>query len=121
MSSRAPIGYLAIAEIPVAINQGFIALICNLGLPNHYVIHWLRENMETIESRANGTTFLEISKANFRPIPALVPPEPIQRRFTEIVGKLHGMIVANARESRTLAAIRDALLPKLMAGEIRVG
>ena len=121
MSSRAPVGYLAIAEIPVAINQGFIALICDRDLPNYYVLHWLRENMESIVNRANGTTFLEISKANFRPIPALVPPEPILRRFTEIAGKLHGMIVANARESLTLAVLRDSLLPKLMSGELRVG
>ncbi len=121
MSSRAPIGYLAISEIPVAINQGFIAVICDRELPNHYVLHWLRENMEVVESRANGTTFLEISKANFRPIPALVPPEPILQRFTELAGKLHEMIIANARESLTLAAIRDALLPKLMSGEVRVG
>ena len=120
MSSRAPVGYLALAEIPVAINQGFIAMICDEGLPNHYVLHWLRENMETIESRANGTTFLEIIKANFRPIRALVPPEPILQRFTQVAGKLHKMMVANARESLTLATIRDALLPKLLSGEIRV-
>ena len=120
MSSRAPVGYLAIAEMPVAINQGFIALICDRGLPNYYVLHWLRENMESIVNRANGTTFLEISKANFRPIPALVPSDPVLRRFTQVAGKLQGMIVANVRESRTLAAIRDTLLPKLMSGEIRV-
>ena len=42
MSSRAPIGYLAITEIPVTVNQGFIAMICGGPLPNHYVLHWAR-------------------------------------------------------------------------------
>ena len=40
LSSRAPIGYLAITEVPVSINQGAIAMICNKDLPNHYVLYW---------------------------------------------------------------------------------
>ena len=85
LSSRAPIGYTAIADIPVAVNQGFIALICDGPLPNYYVIEWVRENMDTIEGNANGTTFMEISKKNFRPIPAVVPPPPVVEKFVEIV------------------------------------
>jgi type I restriction enzyme S subunit len=120
MSSRAPIGYLAISEIPVAINQGFMAMHCDKGFSNYYVIQWLRENMETIISHANGTTFLEISKSSFRLIPAILPPEPIVKKFSEIAGKLHARIVANAKESKNLAAIRDTLLPQLLSGELRV-
>jgi type I restriction enzyme, S subunit len=120
MSSRAPVGYLAISEIPVAINQGFMAMHCNKGFPNYYVIQWLRENMETIISHANGTTFLEISKSSFRLIPAILPPEPIVRRFSEIAGKLHARIVANVKESKNIATIRDTLLPQLLSGELRV-
>lgn len=77
LSSRAPIGYLAIADMPVAVNQGFIAMVCDGELPNHYVLHWARENMGIIEGRANGTTFLEISKANFRPIHVVVPTQDV--------------------------------------------
>lgn len=120
LSSRAPVGYLAIIEIPVAINQGFIAMLCDKGFPNYYVIQWLRENMDTIISHANGTTFLEISKSSFRAIPALLPPEPLLSRFTEFAGKWHMLIVNNVHESRNLASMRDALLPKLLSGEIRV-
>jgi len=58
LSSRAPIGYLAITEIPVAVNQGFIAMICNGDLPNYYVLAWVHENMDTILGNANGTTFM---------------------------------------------------------------
>ncbi len=120
LSSRAPIGYLAIAEIPVAVNQGFIAMVCNGELPNYYLLYWARQNMDTIVANANGTTFLEISKKNFRPIPVVVPSEKVVAAFVGIVQPLHERVVNNLKESRTLAAIRDALLPKLMSGEIRV-
>lgn len=120
LSSRAPIGYLAIAQIPVAVNQGFIAMICNKRLSNVFVWLWTQANIETIHQKANGSTFQEISKANFRPIPlALASPELLSA-FDEIVRPLFDRIVANEKESRDLAAIRDYLLPKLMSGEVRV-
>ena len=74
LSSRAPVGYTALAKVPVAVNQGFIAMACDGPLPPHYVLHWTRSALEEIKSRASGTTFPEISKTAFRPIPALVPP-----------------------------------------------
>jgi type I restriction enzyme S subunit len=76
--------------------------------------------METIIGSANGTTFLEISKANFRPIQVLVPPESILVAFVAQVDPLHRRVVSNLKESRTLAALRDTLLPKLISGEVRV-
>jgi type I restriction enzyme S subunit len=120
LSSRAPIGYLVIAEVPVAINQGFIAMICDGSLPNHYVRLWTKTNMDAIEGRANGTTFMEISKGNFRSLPVIVPPKPMLDDFQKQVEPLHRRVVSNLKESRTLAALRDALLPKLLSGELRV-
>lgn len=121
LSSRAPIGYLAIAETPVAINQGFIAMICDKALSNHYVLRWAETSMDIIKGNANGTTFQEISKGNFRPIFVLVPPLEILDAFNMLAAPLHEEIVNNERESRTLAETRDALLPKLVSGEIRIG
>lgn len=120
LSSRAPIGYLVISEIPVAVNQGFIALVCDKTLPNYFVRLWLKNNMEAIEGRANGTTFMEISKTNFRPLPVVVPPPSRLAEFTNQVEPLQRRVVSNLKESRTLAALRDALLPKLLSGELRV-
>lgn len=120
LSSRAPIGYLAIAEIPVAVNQGFIAMRCTGPLPNYYVLLWTRENMPEIIAKANGTTFLEISKTNFRPINALVPDERVLAQFVAHVGPLFQKMSANLRESATLASTRDVLLPKLLSGEVTV-
>jgi type I restriction enzyme S subunit len=118
LSSRAPIGYLATTEIPVAINQGFVAMICTRELTNHYVRLWANDNMDEILSRAGGTTFAEISKRAFRPIPVLVPSRPVIEAFTAFVEPLHRRVVGHLRESRVLTKLRDTLFPKLMSGEI---
>ena len=120
LSSRAPIGYMAIAEIPTAINQGFIAMKCNQSLPNLFVLFWCKERMDLILGNANGSTFQEISKSNFRPIPVIVPSQNILDVFLETATPLFRQIVENLKESRTLAALRDLLLPKLLSGELRV-
>jgi type I restriction enzyme S subunit len=73
-----------------------------------------------IVGRANGTTFLEISKSNFRPIPVAAPPTDAMKAFDAHVRPMYNRVVANTRQSRTLAAIRDTLLPKLMSGEVAV-
>ena len=120
LSSRAPIGYLAIAEVPTAINQGFIAMKCDGVLPNVYVLQWCRESMDAIVGNAIGSTFQEISKNNFRPPRVIVPSDPVLTSFTRLAGSFYRQMVQNERESRTLSALRDALLPKLIAGELRV-
>lgn len=120
LSSRAPIGYIAMTTIPVAINQGFIAIICNKKIPNYFVINWLELNLQAIIDRANGTTFLEISKSNFRPMTVISPSEDVLKKFTEIVAPIYQKIITNETESQKLIQIRDSLLPKLMSGELPV-
>lgn len=121
LSSRAPIGYLAVAQVPVAVNQGFIAMLCDGPLTTHYVLHWARINVEQIKGRAGGTTFPEISKKNFRSISVLMPFDEVLSAFEKQVVPLYDKMSANLRQSATLAAVRDALLPKLLSGEVRVG
>jgi type I restriction enzyme S subunit len=120
MSSRAPVGYLAISAISVAINQGFIAMKCNERAPNYFMLNWCQHNMHEIEGRATGTTFAEISKQNFRPILMVLPTQDIMTAFSEWVAPLYDQITANLRQSRTLATLRDTLLPKLLFGELSV-
>ena len=64
--------------------------------------------------------FLEISKKNFRPIPVAVPAQPVMDIFHDHAAQLFGRVVLGEKQSRTLAALRDTLLPKLLSGEIRV-
>jgi type I restriction enzyme S subunit len=120
LSSRAPIGYLAIAEIPLAINQGYIAMVCDQELSNHYVLRWAQINMDIIEGRANGTTFMEISKKNFRPIPILIPSQQVLEVFANQAELLHQQVVNNLYQNTSLISIRNTLLPKLLSSEIRV-
>ncbi|HCU24469.1 MAG TPA: restriction endonuclease subunit S [Deltaproteobacteria bacterium] len=120
LSSRAPIGYLAVAEIPVAINQGFIAMMPKAGTSSISLLLWANAAHEEIVSRANGSTFLEISKANFRPIPVVTPSTGVMRSFEKQVRFLYERIVTCARESHTLSSLRDTLLPKLISGDLRV-
>ena len=117
MSSRAPIGYLAITVVPTAINQGFIAMVCEKLLPNVFVLYWCYENLDHIKSISGGSTFSEISKRVFRPISVVLPPERIVEAYERIVSPLYSRIVANTKESESLAHTRDFLLPRLMSGK----
>ena len=120
LSSRAPIGYLAIAHVPLAINQGYIAIPPGGLLPPLYMLFWCRQNMESIKARANGSTFMEISKKAFRPIPALSPPPEIVNAFVEAAGALFYRLVENEKQAQTLATLRDTLLPRLISGQLRL-
>ena len=120
MSSRAPIGYLAVAQMPVAINQGYIAMPPGSRLPPLYMLFWCRQNMEGIKARANGSTFMEISKKAFRPIPVLVPPQPVIDAFMAVAAALFDRLVENERQAQTLATLRDTLLPRLISGQLRL-
>ena len=119
LSSRAPIGYLAIAEIPVCVNQGFIVMLCNADLPNHYVLNWARADMDAIVASANGTTFLEVSKRSFRPLPIIVPPQAVLAAFVALASPLNRRVVAALVENEALAEARDRLLPELVGGRLR--
>jgi len=120
LSSRAPIGYLAITEIPTAVNQGFIAMVCEQRLPNTFVFFWCQANLNYIKNISGGSTFSEISKRAFRPIPVVMPSEQILSEYNRIIRPLYVRIVANTKETQTLVQTRDPLLPKLMSGEIRL-
>lgn len=120
MSSRAPIGYLAIAQVPVAINQGYIAMLPQSTLPPLFMLFWCRQNMENIKGRANGSTFMEISKKAFRPIPVLVPLPQVIEAFVNIAASLFDRLTQNEQQAQTLATLRDTLLPRLISGQLRL-
>ncbi len=120
LSSRAPIGYRAINEVPVAVNQGFIAMAPNSGVSKYFLLYWAEWAHDEIVSRANGSTFLEISKANFRPIPVVRPTDDLFEKFDRYVEPIYKRIVSNEQETQQLVAQRDSLLPKLLSGEVPV-
>ena len=120
LSSRAPIGYLAIAQMPIAVNQGYIAIPSGGELSPLYMLFWCRQNMEGIKARANGSTFMEISKKAFRPIPALVPSAKVLVAFANVADPIFERLIENERQAQTLTQLRDILLPRLISGELRL-
>jgi type I restriction enzyme S subunit len=120
MSSRAPVGYLALAKIEVAINQGYIAILPNTKYSAEYLIHWCKANMAEIKGRASGTTFQEISKKNFREINFISPDEKVIAVYTRTAKTLYDEITLKAKEKQSLINLRDTLLPKLLLGEVEI-
>ncbi len=118
MSSRAPVGYLALAKVPVAVNQGYIAMVCDKRLSPEFVIQWCNSVMDEIKQRSSGTTFAEISKKNFKGIPLAVPSKGIHKSYFELVSGFYNKIAETAMECNNLVEIRDSLLPKLLSGEV---
>lgn len=120
MSSRAPIGYLAIANVPVAINQGYIAIPPGGQLSPLYMLRWCQANMDAIKVRANGSTFMEISKRAFRPIPILLPSSNLIAAYENICSSLFERLVLNSKQAKTLSELRESLLPRLLSGRLRL-
>ena len=119
-SSRAPIGYIAIAQNEVTTNQGFKSVVPNEDIGTAYVYFLLRSLLPTIEGMASGSTFKEISGAGMKSVPTVMPDiDTIQlfNTFCEPIFKEQETLEA---ENRRLSALRDSLLPKLMSGEIDV-
>jgi type I restriction enzyme, S subunit len=120
MSSRAPIGYLSLSQVPVAINQGYIAMPPGGRLPPAYLYFWCQLNMDAIKGRANGSTFMEISKKAFRPIPALLPSAEVVKKFDDFASAVFSRVTTNEKQARALAELRDTLLPRLISGKLRL-
>lgn len=120
MSSRAPIGYLAISHGPIAINQGYIAIPPNGRLSPLFMLFWCKFNMEVIKARANGSTFMEISKKAFKPIPAIVPSTAVLEFFESIAASIFSRVVSNEEQIQSLTILRDTLLPRLISGQLQM-
>lgn len=120
-SSRAPIGYVAIAEKEVSTNQGFKSVICNEKIMNNnYMYYFLKCNKENIENVSSGSTFKEISGTHMKNIKIIVPSKVILDKFNDLIKSFDSLLKKNYEDIDTLEEIRDNLLPKLMSGEIKV-
>ena len=121
MSSRAPVGYLGIARVPTAINQGFIAMVCDGPLPSTYVLNWALSSMDMIKARAGGTTFPEISKKSFRPLPVVLPIGEVVTAYQQTADPLFDVLATCVTENLHLTQVRDCLLSQLLSGTVKVG
>ena len=119
-SSRAPIGYIAIAQNEVTTNQGFKSVIPNKNIGTAYVYFLLKNLLPTIEGMASGSTFKEISGAAMKSVPTVMPDADIIQLFSDFCEPVFKEQEVLEAENKHLSALRDSLLPKLMSGEIDV-
>ena len=119
-SSRAPIGYIAIAAGEVTTNQGFKSVVPKAEIGTPFVYYFLKNALPTIEGMASGSTFKEVSGSTMKDVPALIPDSETLAKFNEFCGPLFGQQQMLERQNQSLVALRDSLLPKLMSGEIDV-
>lgn len=110
-SSRAPIGYVAIAKNPIATNQGFKSIIPNPEkVDSLFLYYLLKYNKDNIEAMGSGTTFKEVSGATMKNIEVYLPEDlDEQRRIAEILGSLDDKIELNRRINANLEAQAQAL------------
>lgn len=119
-SSRAPIGYIAIAKGYVTTNQGFKSIVPNSNIGTAYVYYFLKDNLVNIENMASGSTFKEISGAVMKSIEATIPDTVVLNEFNTICKPLFQQQELLEAENLSLNMLRDSLLPKLMSGELDV-
>jgi type I restriction enzyme S subunit len=109
LSSRAPIGYVAIAKNPLATNQGFRNLVLKPGFVPGFVYYWLMAHIPELERHASGSTFKELSGSSLKQIRINVPSESTQHAIAHILGTLDDKIELNRRMNETLEAIARAI------------
>ena len=119
-SSRAPIGYIAIASNEVTTNQGFKSVVPHPEIGTPFVYYFLIHNLPLIESKASGSTFKEVSGSVMNSVEAVIPDGNTIAKFNDFCRPVFEMQEKLEQENRKLAAMRDSLLPRLMSGEIDV-
>ena len=119
-SSRAPIGYIAIATCEVTTNQGFKSVVPKTEIGTAFVYFFLKHNLPIIEGMASGSTFKEISGSTMKSIPAVIPDSETLAKFNDFCIPIFTQQRILEEENQSLAALRNSLLPKLISGDIDV-
>jgi type I restriction enzyme S subunit len=121
-TSRAPIGYVAIASRPVATNQGFKSLTPSVALTSDFLYWQLQHLTETIRGLGSGTTFAEVSKKVMATVPLRVAPIAEQERIVRTIEEAFSKLDAGEAGLRTvrqlLKRMREAILTAAVTGRL---
>ena len=117
-SSRAPIGYIAIAAGEVTTNQGFKSVVPKPEIGTPFVYFFLKNTLPVIEGMASGSTFKEVSGSTMKNVPAVIPDAETLAKFSDFCAPIFEQQRTLEEQNQSLAKLRDSLLPKLMSGEI---
>ncbi len=120
ISARGTVGRIALVGAPMAMNQSCYGLRGKVGTNGSFTYFATRELVTTLQQRAHGSVFDTITRDTLAGVLVATPSAALVDAFERMVRAALGRIRAAVLESCTLAALRDALLPKLISGEIRV-
>jgi len=121
LSSRAPIGYLAISRNNITTNQGFKSFVPKLYFSTEFIYYTIQNSINIIEANASGSTFKEISSSVLKTIKTYLPPKIIIDNYNLKVSSIFKRQDKLEIENQHLTALRDWLLPMLMNGQVMVG
>ncbi len=108
-SSRAPIGYIAIARNEMCTNQGFKSIIANADTDYLFLFYLLKFNKDKIEAMGSGTTFKEVSTKVMQSIKLKVPCKQTQQKIAKILSSLDEKIELNNKMNENLHAQAQAI------------
>ena len=120
ISARGTVGKLALTGVPMAMNQSCYGVRGTVGYGELFTYFSLRRATTELQQRTHGTVFDTITTETFGTLDCIFPPPRLTAAFDRLVEPLLVQILANLHESRTLATLRDILLPKLLSGELPV-
>ena len=120
ITARGTVGRLACLGKPMAMNQTCYGIRGAHGYPDFFTYYTVRMNISELQRRTHGTIFDTITRQTFKFIQTIQPPVYLAQTFESMVNAVMARILRNLQESRTLAAMRDTLLPKLISGELRL-
>lgn len=118
MTSRATIGYTAIAAQPMATNQGFANLICSEHVAPEYVAYWLRDQREHLIQLAGGTTFRELPKSTLKKVLIPLPTLNEQRRIVAILNRVAKIERLRKRAQERLREFMPALFVRMFGDPV---
>ena len=118
LSSRAPIGKVAITKVPMYCNQGFKNLICKNEVINEYVYWFLLNSTDYLNSLGTGATFKEISKKVVELIQIPVPPLPEQERIVAELDCLSGIIEKKKQQLKEYDALAQSIFYEMFGNPI---
>ena len=109
-SSRAPIGYTAIAAQELCTNQGFKSMICNQQiLDNNFMFYMMNYKKNEIENIAGGSTFKEVSGKTVKEFKIPIPPLDEQKAIAKVLSDLDEKIETNNKINKKLEEMAQAI------------
>ncbi len=116
----ATLGQISLLEIDSCTNQSVVGVLENETLPYEFIYPYICYNIKELLSHQTGGAQQHINKQNVEQLTLSLPKSTLIKDYKNIVAPIFELIAKNCFESERLASLRDALLPKLMSGEIDV-